>query len=356
MKENKLRNGWTTGTCAQAASKASVVMLVTGKKIETIEIETLSGENLRLNVLEQEIGTRYASCCVKKDAGDDIDATDGIKIYSRVEFSEKPGIEIKGGTGIGIATKPGLPIKVGDYAINPVPRKMIIKEVEMFLKNSNGFKVTISAPAGKKIAEKTFNPRLGIKGGISILGTTGIVKPKSLEAYKKTMSICLEVLKSSGYDRAFLVFGYVGENYCKNVLNISQDMIIQIGDHAGFMLSECVKKSIGKVVLVGYLGKAIKIAAGQFDTNIKYGDNRIETLYQYAEKYGVKEEVLHQIKGQTTAQAVIEILERTNYQNIFDIIVKDVVKKMEEWTGNSLSLGCILLSIDGKKIAEYHEK
>ncbi|MCL5674828.1 MAG: cobalt-precorrin-5B (C(1))-methyltransferase CbiD [Candidatus Omnitrophica bacterium] len=356
MEENRLRNGWTTGTCAQAASKASVIMLITGKKIETVDVETPSGENLRLNVLEQEIGARSATCCVKKDAGDDIDATDGIKIYSRVGFSEKPGIEIKGGVGIGIATKPGLPVKIGDYAINPVPRRMIAKEIEVFRENNNGFEVIISAPEGEKIAEKTFNPRLGIKGGISILGTTGIVKPKSLEAYKKTLSMCLNVLKSSGYDRAFLVFGYVGENYCRNVLKISRDMVIQIGDHAGFMLSECVKTKISNVILVGYLGKAVKIAAGQFDTNIKYGDNRIETIYGYAEKYGVKEEILQQIKGQTTAQAVIEILERNRYEDIFDIITRDIVKKMKEWTGNSLSLGCILLSIDGKRISEYHEK
>ena len=360
----KLRSGYTTGVCAQAAAKGAVLMLMSQKTLKRVNIETPSGKKLNLQLVGQKIGKDFTRCGVVKDAGDDpYDATNGIKIYARAAFSKNPGISIIGGRGIGKVTKPGLPVSVGEYAINPVPRKMITKEirgtgyaclpVRQGVRGKNGFEVLISAPEGKKIAKRTFNPQIGIVGGISIIGTTGIVEPKSTEAYKVSLSLQLDVLKAQGYKKPALVLGYVGERFCKEELGLNPEAIIKIGDHVGFMLKECVKKGIKEVILAGYIGKLIKLTNNQFNTHIDQGDRRISTITKYARSCGAKKAVMEEISTQTTAEAAVAILQKNGLNKVFKIITRDIIAKINRLTNNKLRVRCVLLDLSGKPVVHF---
>lgn len=351
--KSELKKGFTTGTCAQAAAKGASLMLVTQRLLRKVEVETPSGAKLNLGLIDQKIEKESAFCGIVKDAGDDRDITDGAKIYAEVKFSPKKGVTVIGGEGVGRVTKPGLAVGVGEYAINPVPREMIVKELSRYLPKDRGLEVVISAPRGEELAKHTFNPRLGIVGGISIIGTTGIVEPKSTDAYRTSLSLQLDVLKAEGHQKAILVLGYVGEKFAKEVLKLDDDSIIKIGDHVGFMLKECVKKKIKEVFLIGHIGKLVKIAKGQFNTHSKYGDNRIETIAHYAKTYGAKRKVIEELLSQTTAQGTIDILRKNRLMGVFGKIAQKIVITLNEFLNNQLCLNCILLSLKGEILAAY---
>src|SRR5512143_953193 len=266
-----LKKGYTTGSCAQGAAKAATLALLGRRRIDEVELETPSGIKLLLPVIDTELGDHYARCGVVKDSGDDPDVTHGARIYATVRFSGRPGVTLRGGKGVGIVTKPGLAVPVGEHAINPVPRQMILREVSGLLQDGQGVEVTITVPEGEALARKTFNPRLGIEGGISIIGTTGIVEPKSIHAYRTSLSLELDVLKAQGLSTVTLVLGYVGERFCKNVLHLREDSVIKIGDHVGYMLDRCKEKGFKEVLLAGHIGKLVKVAAGQFNTHFRFG-------------------------------------------------------------------------------------
>lgn len=351
-----LRKGYTTGSCAQGAAKAATLMLLTGKPLDWVEIETPSGEKLRLPIIDTEIGDRWAKCRVIKDAGDDPDITHGAKICATVRFLSGPGVTVKGGEGVGIVTKPGLAIPVGEYAINPTPREMILKEVSQFLPKDQGLEVIISVLNGQELAKRTFNPHLGIVGGISILGTTGIVEPRSIDAYKTSLSLQLDVLKATGYGKATLVMGYVGERFCRKILGLPDDSIIKIGDHVGFMLEQCVEKGIEEVLLIGHIGKLVKVAAGQFNTHYRFGDRRIETIAHHATLCGASQEVIEAILQEKTAEATIMILKENGLTKVFDDIAREVVLRAKNLVKEKLRICCILLSLEGKVLGNYDEK
>lgn len=343
-----LKRGVTTGTCAQAAVKGACLMLINNTIEKAVEVQTPSGVKLNLKLIEQKIGDNFAQCAVSKDSGDEPDVTDGAKIYAQVKFTSQKGVTIRGGEGIGRVTKPGLAVRVGEYAINPIPRKMIKNEASRFLPKDKGIEVTISVPGGEKLAEHTFNPRLGIIGGISIIGTTGIIEPKSLDAYKASLALQLNVLKAQKVKKVVLVLGYVGEKFCKERLKLNEESVIKIGDQVGFMLEECLRKKMQEILLIGHLGKMIKITNGQFNTHSKFGDRRIDSIVDYARKYGAREEIITQLLNQTTAEATIEILKRNGFRKIFNRIAQDVVLKLKKLVEHRLKVSCILLSLNGK--------
>ncbi len=353
---NKLRKGFTTGTCAQAAAKAAGLMLLGKRVVENVYVETPDGTKLNLDITGQKIGRDFARCAVVKDAGDDPDVTDGTRICAKVKYSDKKGIFITGGSGVGIVTRPGLAVSVGGHAINPTPKKMIVKEISACLPGDRGVEVTISVPGGKVIARRTFNERLGIIGGISIIGTTGIVEPRSTEAYKKSLSLQLDLLKAAGHKKAILVPGYVGERFCKETLKAKPDSIIKIGDHVGFMLLECARKNIKNVLLAGHIGKLIKVANGQLDTNIKSGDNRIETIARYVRLCGAKKEIIEEVSRQVSAEAAAGILKKCGLTQVFDMIAAGTVRSINKFVNNRLSAGCILLSLGGEELSAYPKK
>jgi cobalt-precorrin-5B (C1)-methyltransferase len=359
MELKELGKGYTTGTCAQAAAKASGLMLLTQRQIDFVEVDIPSGKTLTLEILDPKINTDRASCAIEKDSGDDPDATDGIKIRAEVRFSQEKGIIITGSEGVGMVTKPGLAVKVGEYAINPVPRKMIRREIEKLLADTQaisqgrGLEVIISVPRGREIARQTFNSRVGVVDGISILGTTGIVEPKSLEAYKASLALQLDVLKAAGYPRTVLVLGYVGEKFCKEVLGFKEDVIIKIGDHVGFMLDECAKKDIKDILLVGHIAKLAKVAAGQFNTHCQFGDARIKTLVVYAKLCGAEGEIIQKIAEQKTAEAAVDILREGGLGKVFDKLAQGVVKRISRNIDPSLRVTCGVLSLPGELLGSY---
>ncbi len=354
--KNKLKMGYTTGTCAQAATKGSALMLAKGKIISTVEVLTPSKNKFNIKLIDQKIGKSFAKCGVIKDSGDDPDVTNGIKVYSKVKKTDVYGIKITGGTGVGKVTKQGLAVPFGEYAINPIPKIMIKKEIEQALNDCKGIEVTISVPQGKKIAKHTFNSNLGILGGISIIGTSGIVLPRSVEAYKASLTLQLDVIKASGEKKVVLILGYVGEKYCNEVLKIKSDSFIKIGDHVGFMIKECSNKNMKNIHLIGHLGKLIKVANGQFNTNIKHGDNRIESIAEYAKKEGAKDKIINEILDQKTAEAAIEIIKNNNLMNVFKNITMDVSKKLKDYVNNKINLICTILSLNGEELAVYIDK
>ncbi len=328
-------------------------MLVTKKLLEWVEVETPSGIKLQLPLIDPERREGYAKCGVVKDAGDDPDITHGAKIYAEVRFSEKQGVTIKGGEGIGIVTKPGLAIPVGESAINPTPREMILREVSQLLPEGQGLEVTIWVPNGKELAKRTFNPKLGILGGISIIGTTGIVEPKSMDAYKTSLSLQLDVLRATGSRKAPLVLGYVGERFCKEVVGLSEDSLIKIGDHVGFMLTECHKKGFEEILLVGHIGKLVKVASGQFDTHFRHGDRRMETIAQFARHQGASSEIVESILQEKTAEATIPVLREAGLGSLWQEIAREVVRRAKALIGGDLKIHCILLSLDGGVLGEH---
>jgi cobalt-precorrin-5B (C1)-methyltransferase len=241
---------------------------------------------------------------------------------------------------------------------------MILQEAYRFLPKDKGFAVTISVPGGKELAKRTYNPKLGIVGGISIIGTTGIVEPKSLDAYKTSLALELNVLKALGIKRAVLVLGYVGEKYVKEVLKLKSDSIInpstklringernrtiKIGDHVGFMLKQCAEKGFKKVLLIGHIGKLIKITSDQFNTHCKFGDERVNSMAQYAKLCGADKRVIEDILTQTTAEATIGIIEKAGLMNVFKRIAQEVAAKAQKFVKNKVAIECILLSLEGK--------
>lgn len=359
----KLKNGYTTGTCAQAAAKAAVTMLIRRRPLKEINIITPSGVKLKLSVIDPVIGAYRVSCAVIKDSGSDPDVTNGTRIYAEVRFSKRPGVLVRGGKGIGRVTKPGLASAVGEYAINPVPRRMIIKEISAYQsycskiekgkERMRGFEAAISVPDGERLSKLTFNPRLGVVGGISILGTTGIVEPKSLAAYKASLALQLDVLKASGYKKAAVVLGYVGERFCKDTLKLKDDVIIKVGDHIGFILKACAKKKINEVFLAGHIGKLVKVAAGQFNTHCQYGDNRIGTIVAYARQCGAREAVIKEVSGQDTAEAAVKILKDNSLDEVFDKIAKRAAEKINSLVNGALKITCVILSLKGEVLASY---
>ncbi|CEP47512.1 cobalt-precorrin-5B (C(1))-methyltransferase CbiD [Paraclostridium sordellii] len=315
----KYRRGYTTGSCATGAAKAASYMLLTKKVIKTINIDTPKGIPLTLKLENIDIKENYAQCSVKKDGGDDIDATHNLDIYARVEFIDSNEILITGGTGVGVITKKGLGVGVGEAAINKTPRIMINNEVRKVIGEDKGVKVTIFVPDGDAIAQKTFNPRLGIIGGISIIGTTGIVEPMSDEGWKKSLSIELEMKKAQGLDKIILVPGNHGEMFIKEKLEIDMKYVVRTSNFIGYMLKEAQRIGFKQILMAGHLGKYVKIAGGIFNTHSKVADARNEILIANLALMNAPFELIKSTNECLTTEEFIDVLETDEYREYKEI-------------------------------------
>lgn len=285
----RLRLGYTTGSCAAAAAKAAAWMLLTGRKKDQIRLITPKGMELNLSVLEIAMENTCVSCAVRKDSGDDPDVTNGTLIFAEVRCSGTTGIAIDGGLGVGRVTKPGLDQPVGAAAINSVPRQMIrnnVAEVMALTDYHGGLRVRISVPEGEALAQKTFNPRLGIQGGISILGTTGIVEPMSEEALIDTIRVELRQRRESG-EYVLLTPGNYGSDFVRDSLGIDPAIAVQCSNFIGDALDICKELGFRGALLIGHVGKLVKIAGGMMNTHSKYGDCRMEILAAHAGAAGL---------------------------------------------------------------------
>lgn len=324
----KLRCGFTTGTCAAAASAGAARMLLSGKVIENITVITPSGNSVTVGLTDIKKENDYVSCAVQKDSGDDPDVTDKILVYSTVSY-EKSGITVDGGEGVGRVTKKGLKQQIGEAAINPVPRKMIEEQLKTAASDysyDGGLKAVISVPMGIQIAKKTFNPRLGIEGGISILGTTGIVEPMSEQALIDTISVELDVRRAQNEEFIIVTPGNYGQDFLRDNLGIAVDKCVKCSNFIGDTIDMCIEKGFKSMLLIGHIGKLSKLGCTIYNTHSRYADGRMEAFALCAALCGAEREVLENILGCITTDAALEILKK---EGIFDETIKMLEKRID---------------------------
>ena len=324
-----LRCGYTTGSCATAAAKAAATMLLTGERVDSVRIDTPKGIVLNLEPLEVEQKENYVSCAIRKDSGDDPDDTNGILVFARVDKVAEPGVHIEGGLGVGRVTKPGLACSVGGPAINPTPRRMITAEVTSVIEDNaydGGLSVTISIPEGVEIAKKTFNPRLGIVGGLSVLGTSGIVEPMSEKALIETMYVEMRAQKARGNKNLLVFFGNYGEDFTRDVMQLDLEGAVTCSNFVGELLDYAVFLGFETLLLIGHSGKLVKLAQGVMNTHSKYADCRTELFALEAMFHGASIEVGQEIYGCLTTDEVTKILKR---ENLFEPVIEKVTDKLD---------------------------
>lgn len=327
VNNRKLRTGHTTGTCAAAASKAAAEMLFSQTEIKEISITTPKGITLRLNVEEISITQNSVKCAVRKDGGDDIDVTHESLVFSTVSKTDE-GFSIEGGKGVGRVTRKGLDQPVGNAAINRVPRRMITEAVQnvIFSKNyKGGISIIIEVPDGEELADKTFNPRLGIQGGISILGTSGIVEPMSETALIDTIKTEMNVRTSDGQDIILVVPGNYGKDFVTTFPDLNDSEAVKCSNFIGEMLDFACSKNVD-VLLVGNLGKLVKLAGGIMNTHSRNSDSRMEILTAHAATAGASSESLKEIMNCITTDDALEIIDS---ENLIPAVSKTLVEKIE---------------------------
>ena len=308
----KLRCGYTTGACAALAAKAAAKMLLTQQMAQEETLVLPKGLAVTVPIEEAAFSPSFASCAVRKDGGDDCDATHGLLIYARVSPCAHPGVEIDGGQGVGRVTRPGLDQPVGAAAINSTPRRMIREEVEAVCRSldyQGGLSVVISTPGGEAVAQKTFNPVLGIEGGISILGTSGVVEPQSLQALLDTIQVELKMHAAAGCKEVIFTPGNYGEDFLKAHPPVREIPVVKISNFVGDSLDFAVEMGFTQVYLVGHLGKFVKLAAGVMNTHSRYADGRREVFAAHAGMAGANQNCICQLMEAPTADQCLAILE-----------------------------------------------
>lgn len=350
--QTKLRTGYTTGSCAAAAAKAATHMLVSGEVVGEVSLVTPAGIRLYLEVEDIVKENNYVSCAIRKDSGDDPDVTNGILVYARVTFAQddvvKSKVILEAGEGIGRVTQKGLEQSIGDPAINLVPRRMIREAVEEELQKAGidcGVRVMIWVPDGAEIARKTFNPKLGIEGGISILGTTGIVEPMSEKALTDTIFVEMKVRRENGMDYCYVVPGNYGSDFLHDTLGYQEDAAVKCSNYVGEVIDDAVRLQMKGILLVGHIGKFIKLAAGIMNTHSRQADGRMEILAAHAAMAGGSRELIRQLMECITTTAALELLEK---EGILKEVMSTVMIKIEEHlkhrAGDGLEIGAVMFS------------
>lgn len=329
IKDNKkLRYGYTTGTCAAAAAQAATTMLLTGKTVESVDLLTPKGIALHLKIQDISLGETYVSCAVQKDGGDDPDATHGLLIYATVRKCEETGVHIDGGDGVGRVTKKGLEQPVGSAAINRVPRAMIEGEVKKSAETAGydgGLQVVISVPRGQEIAGRTFNPRLGIVGGISILGTSGIVVPMSEEALLASIRAEMGLRKENQGDYLLVTPGNYGEAFARTYPEIDVDASVKCSNYVGETLDFAVNMGIRGILFIAHIGKFIKVSGGIMNTHSRNADSRAELMATAAIRSGADLETAKRILNTITTEEAVHILKETD---LFEPTIQEILTRI----------------------------
>jgi cobalt-precorrin-5B (C1)-methyltransferase len=355
-----LKTGYTTGSSATAASKAGLLSIINQQKIENIDILLPKGNLIQIPIFSCDFELDKAKCSVIKNGGDDPDVTHGAEIIVEISFTENVDeIEIDGGEGVGIVTKPGLGLEINKAAINPVPKKMIIENLRKIggeILQKKGIKVLILVPKGKELGPKTDNPRLGIKGGISILGTSGIVIPFSTAAFAASIRQSLDVTVAMGGDTVVLTTGGRSEDFAKKMVDLPEHCFVQIGDFSGYAIQQCGKKEFKKAYVVGFIGKLAKMAAGVKQTHVKGSKVNMNFLAELAQKCNANESIIQDIKKANTARHVSEIIQKNKIVGFFDLICSETYKHMRKHSEEKVPIDVILFDFEGKILARKSEQ
>lgn len=347
----RLRCGYTTGTCAALAAAGAARYLLGGVWPETVSLRTPKGWTVEvpLEACSSQGGT--AQCAVRKDGGDDFDQTHGALICAAVTLTAAPGVIIEGGKGVGRVTAPGLDQPVGEAAINRVPRIMITQAVEEALAAwdyAGGALVVISVPEGETIARQTFNPRLGIRGGISILGTSGIVEPMSTQAVMDTIALEIRQTAARGEQRLILTPGNYGLDYlARQGLDRLDVSVVKCSNYLGHALDEAVLEGISELLLVGHIGKLVKLAGGIFQTHSRTADCRAELFCAHAALCGADRALCAALMESPTSEASLALLERAGLrQAVTDSLLKAIQTRLTGRLGERCVVGAVLFSND----------
>lgn len=355
--EKKLRSGFTTGSCAAAASKAAAWMLLAGEEKKSIRIFTPSGRAFDAEILDIRKGKDSVKCAVRKDGGDDPDVTTGALIYADVRLSDSGGVRIDGGEGVGRVTRPGLDQPPGEAAINSVPRSMIRQEladVAEAYSYDGGFEVVISVPGGEEIASRTFNPRLGIEGGISIIGTSGVVEPMSEQAILDTIKVELRQKKAEGCSIAFVSPGNYGLEFMREEYGIDLDCSVKCSNFIGLTVDMVRELGFSGMLLTGHAGKLVKVAGGIMNTHSREADCRMELIASAAAREGAPSELIRRILDSlTTEEAFVklresdrELADRTSAR-----IMDGIISSLRRRAGGELDIECIMYTKENGLIA-----
>ncbi|WP_239004800.1 cobalt-precorrin-5B (C(1))-methyltransferase [Paenibacillus tepidiphilus] len=348
-----LRRGYTTGACAAAAAKGAALLLLTGEAAPAVELCLPAGfrHSFQLTGWRRE-ETGAATCATVKDAGDDPDATHGALIEATVSWRAEPGVEIDGGRGVGRVTKPGLPVPPGKAAINPVPQRMIreaVTEVLEELGAAQGLRVVISVPEGEAIAARTLNPRLGIVGGISILGTRGVVTPFSTEAYKASVEQAISVAAAAGGRHIVLTTGGSSEKYAQAMFGqLPEEAFVQMGEYVGFSLTHAKAYGIGKVTLVGMAGKFSKVAQGAMLIHSKNAPVDFGFLAAVAADSGAGQETLTAIAAANTAAQVVDMMTEAGNRLFFEKICEYACRHCLSHVNGGMTVEMVLITMKGR--------
>lgn len=346
-----LRKGYTTGSCATAAAKVAALMVLRQHLIHQVSIVTPSGVTLRLNVECPHVEGKQGIAAIRKDGGDDVDATHGMLIFARVTLNDEGEITLRGGEGVGTVTRKGIGLAAGEAAINRTPRQTIEAAVREVIGPTRGAEVEIFAPEGKERAKKTYNGRLGILGGISIIGTTGIVTPMSEESWKRSLALELELKRAAGMDRVILVPGNHGERFVREYLGLSGEQVVTMSNFVGYMIEEAVRLGFRHIVLVGHPGKLVKIAAGIFHTHSHIADARMETLVAHLALLGAPHALLLAVSECDTTEAAMEHIDAAGFSHLYDHLATRICQRIEQmlrFTHNPPQCDAVMFSFDNK--------
>lgn len=342
-----MRNGITTGTCAAAAAKAAILSWK-GMAIEQVDVATPQGRILTVPIADAGANEKSGWAKVIKDAGDDPDITNGVSIEAVVEMRLQSGIEIMAGEGVGAVTKPGLSVPVGQPAVNPGPRIMIEKAVSESLPPGWGAVVTITIPRGVELAKRTLNPALGIVGGLSIIGTTGIVEPMSEEAFKNSLTPQVNMVKALGYDSIVFAPGKIGQDIAVNRYKLPGETVVQTSNFIGHMLEFAAAQGMKQVLLFGHLGKVVKIAAGVFHTHNRVADARLETMAAYAGAVGASQQAIRDILACTTTEAAMTVITEHQLESVYPVLADRASQRACRYVFGDLSVGTVIVTMQGK--------
>lgn len=349
------RSGLTTGTCAAAATAAACEVLLDHREVDVVRLTLPGGAEIQVSIASIRHDEQAVTCGVQKDAGDDPDVTHGLLIEATVRRNGSD-FKLLAGEGVGIVTKPGLACAVGEPAINPVPRQMILEQARLACEKFNytgGLDVTISIPGGEMVALKTFNPRLGIQGGLSILGTTGIVEPMSEKALINTIHVMVNQAQVFDPDTILLTPGNYGRDFCRMQLGLDVDGGVKISNFVGETLDYLVEKGLRRALLVGHLGKLVKVAGGIMNTHSRVADARMEILAAHAAAAGADQSLVRSLLACTTTQEALQWLSQGNWvETVLQSIADRVKMQCELRSHQALTVEVIVFLVEDSVMAQ----